>query len=244
MNLIIIDDEPKARKGLLKLLGSNGGWKVLGAFEEAMAAMKFMYENPVDVMITDIRMPEISGLELIHQIRQINQEVQIIIISGYSNFSYAQKAIELGVRRYLTKPTNTKELISILTTIEEEFSEKIQKEIEKPDIKTSNLIVAKTIEYIEINYSRKITLKGMADELYISPNYLCRLFKRHTNKNLMEYVTGYRMNKAKKYLKDIQYKVSEVAEMTGYNDTKYFSSTFKKIYKMTPLEYRNGKINS
>jgi len=244
MNLIIIDDEPKARKGLLKLLGSNGGWKVLGAFEEAMAAMKFMYENPVDVMITDIRMPEISGLELIHQIRQINQEVQIIIISGYSNFSYAQKAIELGVRRYLTKPTNTKELISILTTIEEEFSEKIQKEIEKPDIETSNLIVAKTIEYIEINYSRKITLKGMADELYISPNYLCRLFKRHTNRNLMEYVTGYRMNKAKKYLKDIQYKVSEVAEMTGYNDTKYFSSTFKKIYKMTPLEYRNGKINS
>ena len=242
MNLIIIDDEPKARNGLAKLLGSNANWKVLRVFEHAIDAIKFLYENPVDVMITDIRMPEISGLELIQQARQIDRELQIIIISGYSDFSYAQKAIELGVRRYLTKPTRTKELISILTAIEKELDEKIKAETENPNMIASNLIVAKAIEYIEKNYSDKITLKAMADELYISPNYLCRLFKHHTNKNLMEYITAHRMNKAKEYLKDIQYKVSEVAKMVGYTDTKYFSSTFKKTFKMTPLEYRNGKL--
>lgn len=241
MHIVIVDDEPKIRNGLLKLLSAHVGWEVTGAFEEAKEALKFLYENPVDVMITDIKMPELSGLDLISRIREANQEVDIVILSGYSNFTYAQRAIELGVRRYLTKPTNPKEVISVLSKIEEELNCKEKVEDERPDVEASNLIVSKTLEYIERNYSGKITLKDMADELFITPNYLCRLFKRHTGKNLMEYVTEYRMLKAQKFLKDIHYKISEISEMVGYNDTKYFSSTFKKIYGMTPLDYRNGK---
>ena len=81
----------------------------------------------------------------------------------------------------------------------------------------------------------------MSEELHLSPNYLCELFKRHTGKNLMEYVTEYRMMKARSYLNHVEYKVSDVAEMVGYKEAKYFSSTFKKIYGMTPLEYRNKR---
>ena len=68
--------------------------------------MEYLKGGQADVIITDIKMPRMSGLDLIYKIRAVNAEVDVIIVSGYTNFSYAQRAIELGVTRYLTKPTN------------------------------------------------------------------------------------------------------------------------------------------
>ena len=246
MKLIIVDDEPKIRKGLFKLLDAQEGFKVTGIFEDVRSALKALYELEADV-ITDIKMPEVSGLELIRQIRERNLKLRIIILSGYSNFSYAQKAIELGVTRYLLKPTDPRELISVLREVERELqpeaSEKDGKQNQSAEgeNEVGNLLVVKAIQYIEVHYGGKITLKDMARELHLSPNYLCELFKRHTGKNLMEYVTEYRMQKAKSYLNHVEYKVADVAEMVGYREAKYFSSAFKKAYGITPLEYRNRR---
>ena len=121
MKLMIVDDEPKIRKGLLKLLGAREGWQVSGVFEDAHSALTALYDQEADVIVTDIKMPEVSGLELIRQIRERNQEIRIVILSGHSNFAYAQKAIELGVTRYLLKPTNPRELIAVLEGIEKEL---------------------------------------------------------------------------------------------------------------------------
>lgn len=240
MKLIIVDDEPKIRNGLIKFLNSKEGWQVCGAFEDAPAALKALYSLAADVIITDIKMPEVSGLELIRQIRERNQQIKIIILSGYSNFTYAQKAIELGVTRYLLKPTNPKELTAVLLSIEKELVEPVSLEMEnKSETEVGNLLITKAIQYVEVYYGSKISLKDMARELHLSPNYLCELFKRHTGKNLMEYVTEYRMTKAAVYLSHVEYKVSDVAGMVGYKEAKYFSSAFKRVYGMTPLEYRN-----
>lgn len=253
MKLMIVDDEPKIRNGLLKLLGARDGWQVTGVFEDAHSALTALYDEEADVIVTDIKMPEVSGLELIRQIRERNQEIRIVILSGHSNFAYAQKAIELGVTRYLLKPTNPRELIAVLEGIEKEIADPGNEE----DCKTGagehtgiedisgdgvgNLLVQKAIQYVEVHYAGKITLKDMSEELHLSPNYLCELFKCHTGKNLMEYVTEYRMMKARMYLGRVEYKVSDVAEMVGYKEAKYFSSAFKKTYGITPLEYRNKR---
>lgn len=168
--------------------------------------------------------------------------IRIIILSGYSNFSYAQQAIELGVYRYLLKPTDPKELIAVLKSLEDEMqshfpaADNNHKETEH---EVGNLLVTKAIQYVQIHYSGKITLQKISAELHLSPNYLCELFKRHTGKNLMEYVTEYRMEKAGQYLNEVKYNVSDVARMVGYKEAKYFSSAFKKAYGKTPLEYRN-----
>ncbi len=247
MKLIIVDDEPKIRKGLFKLLEAQEGFQVTGVFEDVRTALKALYELEADVIITDIKMPEVSGLELIRQIRERNLNIRIIILSGYSNFSYAQKAIELGVTRYLLKPTDPRELLSVLRELEQElFPESHEKEeMQDPSAEgeneVGNLLVLKAIQYIAVHYGGRITLKDMAEELHLSPNYLCELFKRHTGKNLMEYVTEYRMQKAKSYLNHVEYKVADVAEMVGYKEAKYFSSAFKKEYGITPLEYRNRR---
>lgn len=190
MKLIIVDDEPKIRKGLTKLLDAQEGFQVTGVFEDVHSALKALYELEADVIITDIKMPEVSGLELIRQIRERNLNIRIIILSGYSNFSYAQKAIELGVTRYLLKPTDSRELLSVLRELEQELFPETHEKEERQDRpaegenEVGNLLVLKAIQYIAVHYGGRITLTDMAGELHLSPNYLCELFKRHTGKKI------------------------------------------------------------
>lgn len=222
MKILIIDDEPKIRNGLSNLLTRREGWEVAGAYENAADALKYLAVNQVDVMITDIKMPEISGLELIARIRERDKKTAIIILSGYSNFQFAQRAIELGVSRYLTKPTNPRELICVLEETEKKLGGKQEKEEDSGKI--PNLFVQKAADYIKLNYSEKISIKEIADQLYLSPNYLSELFKKHTGKTISEYLTEYRLEKACQLLDHAE---------------RYFSNMFKKKYGMTPTEYRN-----
>ncbi|CDA99238.1 putative uncharacterized protein [Lachnospiraceae bacterium CAG:215] len=237
MKILIIDDEPKIRNGLSNLLTRREGWEVAGAYENAADALKYLAVNQVDVMITDIKMPEISGLELIARIRERDKKTAIIILSGYSNFQFAQRAIELGVSRYLTKPTNPRELICVLEETEKKLGGK--QENEEDSGKIPNLFVQKAADYIKLNYSEKISIKEIADQLYLSPNYLSELFKKHTGKTIFEYLTDYRLEKACQLLDHAEYRVGDVSGMVGIHDGRYFSNMFKKKYGMTPTEYRN-----
>lgn len=237
MKILIIDDEPKIRNGLSNLLTRREGWEVAGAYENAADALKYLAVNQVDVMITDIKMPEISGLELIARIRERDKKTAIIILSGYSNFQFAQRAIELGVSRYLTKPTNPRELICVLEETEKKLGGKQEKEEDSGKI--PNLFVQKAADYIKLNYSEKISIKEIAHQLYLSPNYLSELFKKHTGKTISEYLTEYRLEKACQLLDHAEYRVGDVSGMVGIHDGRYFSNMFKKKYGMTPTEYRN-----
>lgn len=234
MKIVIVDDEPKIRNGLSKLLSSRPGFEITGVFENAMEALEQLSVSYADVIITDIKMPEINGLDLINRIREKDENTKIIILSGYSDFSFAQRAIELGVTRYLTKPTNARELIGIL--------EEIEKNIQKPrseEMKVTNLFVQKAMDYISMNYSQKLTLTKISEQLCITPNYLSELFKKHTGQNVSEYIIDYRLEKACQFLKNPQLRIGEVSEKVGINDVRYFSSMFKKKYNLTPTEYRN-----
>lgn len=237
MKIVIVDDEPKIRNGLSKLLSSRPGFEIIGVFENAMEALEQLSVSYADVIITDIKMPEINGLDLINRIREKDENTKIIILSGYSDFSFAQRAIELGVTRYLTKPTNARELIGIL----EEIEKNIQKprSEEKQEMKVTNLFVQKAMDYISMNYSQKLTLTKISEQLCITPNYLSELLKKHTGQNVSEYIIDYRLEKACQFLKNPQLRIGEVSEKVGINDVRYFSSMFKKKYNLTPTEYRN-----
>ncbi|MEG0779462.1 MAG: response regulator [Oscillospiraceae bacterium] len=235
MNIAIVDDEPKTRVGLEKLLSAQAGFSVCGVFENPLEALAFLRDNPADVLITDVRMPQLSGLELIRALRQTLPDLKIVILSGYREFSYAQQAIAMGVSHYLTKPTNPTELLEVLHGLQAP-----EKSDGKDGPQISNLTVKAALSYIEQHYASRITLGDMAAALYVTPQYLCRLFKKHTAQNLSEYLTEYRMERAKQHLMDPRCKISEVASLVGFNDPGYFSSTFKRLYGVTPLEYRNG----
>lgn len=244
MKIMIVDDEPKIRRGMKTLLEEQDGFEVIGIYDNAMSSLSDMAEKQPNVLITDIKMPEYSGLDLIEKIREKDKNLYIIILSGYGSFKYAQRAIRSGVYRYLTKPTNPRELISVLREIElkiEGVNRTVSKSEEKESVEVGNLLIRKALDYIELHYAEKIGLKTLSDALYISPNYFSDLFRRHMKVKFSDFLIEYRLKKACILLKKPEYKVSEISEMVGFRDSTYFSTVFKKTYNLTPLEYKNTK---
>ena len=244
MKIMIVDDEPKIRRGMKTLLEEQDGFEVIGIYDNAMSSLSDMAEKQPNVLITDIKMPEYSGLDLIEKIREKDKNLYIIILSGYGSFKYAQRAIRSGVYRYLTKPTNPRELISVLREIElkiEGVNRTVSKSEEKESVEVGNLLIRKALDYIELHYAEKIGLKTLSDALYISPNYFSDLFRRHMKVKFSDFSIEYRLKKACILLKKPEYKVSEISEMVGFRDSTYFSTVFKKTYNLTPLEYKNTK---
>ena len=244
MKIMIVDDEPKIRRGMKTLLEEQDGFEVVGIYDNAMSSLSDMAEKQPNVLITDIKMPAYSGLDLIEKIREKDKNLYIIILSGYGSFKYAQRAIRSGVYRYLTKPTNPRELISVLREIElkiEGVNRTVSKSEENESVEVGNLLIRKALDYIELHYAEKIGLKTLSDALYISPNYFSDLFRRHMKVKFSDFLIEYRLKKACILLKKPEYKVSEISEMVGFRDSTYFSTVFKKTYNLTPLEYKNTK---
>ena len=109
--LIIVDDEEITRIAVSGYIQKkHPEFRVNGLFSNGADALRFLRENPVSVVITDIRMPRMDGLELARHIYESHPGVLTIIISGYSEFEYAKKAIHYGVVNYLLKPLDFEEL--------------------------------------------------------------------------------------------------------------------------------------
>lgn len=95
-------------------------------------------------------------------------------------------------------------------------------------------------EYIDRNYSREnLSVKEISDYVHMSSTYVCTLFKGETGVTLNQYITGFRMEKAKELLSDPKYRISDVSVRVGYPDGNYFGKSFKKAVGMTPSEYRD-----
>lgn len=110
-NILIVDDEKLIRQGLrarIEYLGIDVD-EIFEA-ENGLMALRLQEEHPIDVVITDIRMPDMDGLELIQEMQKKNNQIKFVVLSGYAEFSYAETAIRLGVKAYLLKPVSNDDL--------------------------------------------------------------------------------------------------------------------------------------
>jgi two-component system response regulator YesN len=102
----------------------------------------------------------------------------------------------------------------------------------------SNMPIRMVKQYISENYSKPVTLDELAREVYLNPVYLSIIFKKETGENIKDYLKDYRMDEARKLLKNSRYNISEISLKVGYRDVKYFSRLFKKSFGVKPTEYR------
>ena len=124
LKVLIADDEKRIRKGLTHLIDwNNYGFSISGAVSNGVEALEAVRSESFDLLITDICMPDMDGLELIKNVRTFNDKIRIIVLSGHDNFSYAQKAVQYAVDRYLLKPIEEDELIESLCKIQNEYEE-------------------------------------------------------------------------------------------------------------------------
>lgn len=251
----IIDDEPLIVEGLSKTMAwDKWNCQVTGTACDGTEGIEMIRSKRPDIIISDINMPKMDGLRMIAGLKSEFPDMQIIILTGYSEFEYARRAIELGVSRFLLKPSKMNELeeaIDAVTKrlgqmgISSESSETVEKTAQAEEKETidsseaNSFIVKNALEYIRENSQERLRLVDVADQVYVSQWHLSKLLNKHTGKTFSDILNGARMEKSKELLKDPSLRICDVAEMVGFQDLAHFSRVFKKMEGMSANEYRN-----
>lgn len=146
--VLIADDEPMIREGLCSLIPWHQyGFHVLGTAQNGKEALHMYQRLKPDVMVVDVRMPEMGGLELIHTIRQTDSTTRFIILTGHADFTYAKEALTYRVDGYLLKPLDEEELIPLLKQIQAELLQQhtLNEMLEKDFLKKKDHFLAQTL---------------------------------------------------------------------------------------------------
>ena len=118
MRVIVVEDEDRIREGITGLLGLlEGNFEAAGEAEDGTVGLELIKREKPDIVITDIRMPDMSGLEMLEKVREYGIQSKVIVLSAYSEFEYARQAIRLGVTEYLLKPVSVDEFSRAMNTI-------------------------------------------------------------------------------------------------------------------------------
>ncbi len=153
LKVILIDDEDVIIEGLKVLIDWGGlGFDIAGVAYDGEAAVALAEKVAPDIIVTDIRMPVLSGIEMISRVKQILPQVAIIILSGYSDFDYARQALEQGANCYLLKPVTRAELTQKISAIRDQI---MQEQIRQASL--SNLRDAAKEKYLKKLVDGKIT---------------------------------------------------------------------------------------
>lgn len=248
MKMLIADDESYEREILAELVESHFRAEVqIRMAENGRKAMDIAGIWNPDIVLMDIEMPGINGLEAAKRILESQPSCKIIFVTAYSLFHYAQEAVKLGACDYILKPIDPEEVTKSVTRAMGQSLAQRQLEVlgtsisrEEPGDKTA-VLMEKVQKHMQYNYMMyDISLDSVSQILNMNASYFSALFKRFFGVNFVEYLTELRINAAKELLRDPLRPTAEIASMVGYESPNYFARAFKKKTGMTPTEYRRS----
>ncbi len=239
LRILLVEDEANLRSGFRRLLENViGGVKVAGEAANGKEALDWLKCNQADAVLTDIRMGEMGGIELLRRLAALHPELPVVIISGYSDFEYAREAIRFGAVDYLLKPVETVELARVV----ERLRKRLGGEAEAAPAREQEerQVIRRVKEIIAAQLDQDISLQLLAGQVHLNHRYLSALFKSETGQNLSDYVTRMRIERAKQLLRETRMRVQDIAPLSGYPNVKYFLAIFKQSVGATPSEYREN----
>ncbi|WP_044149350.1 response regulator transcription factor [Candidatus Epulonipiscium viviparus] len=257
--VVIADDERIIRMGLKSLRWDNYNMEIVGEAKNGLEAIELIDSLKFDILISDIKMPGKTGLEIAKYLKEIKSNIKIILLSGYGEFEYAKEALALGVFDYILKPSTPAEILDTAARardelIKESKEKEYVEEMEQKITDYQNIVgakiainndknqdIKKILEYIYSNYEKELTLQVLADQHHFTSVYLSSYIKKNTGHTFLEILTSVRMYHAAKLLKTTNLKNIDIANRVGILDSRYFSQVFKKYHGQTPNEYRKDK---
>ena len=250
IRVLIADDERLEREALADLVVRRFEHEaVIQTAENGRRAADTAILWEADLILMDIEMPGINGLDAARAVLEQRPECKVIFVTAYSLFQYAHEAMHLGACDYLLKPVDPDEAeAAIRRAIRQiEAGRKLaelapvapEPAAETAEAEDRNaLVMAHVRRYMEDNYMFDLSLDSVSEILHISPAYLSAQFKKYQKMNFLDCLTELRINAAKQLLTDPLRSAAEVASMVGYEDASYFARAFKKRTGMTPTQYR------
>ena len=243
--VILVDDERLILRGLTTVVPwAELGCEVVGTARDGADGLAMIRELKPDIVLTDIRMPNMDGLTMLAAIRSEHPEIQMSVLTAYRDFDYARQAITLGVCRYLLKPSDLEELQDAFRQMVSRLDAMPQLKEDMPGEESvreaGNHLVKAALAYMKEHCTEQhLSLGDVADHVYVSQWHLSKLLNRETNQSFFDLLGGMRIARARELLADPSLRIHEIAEETGFSDVAHFSRSFKKLTGCTPGEYRN-----
>lgn len=243
LKILIVDDEKYEAVLMEKCVDwQQYGFEIVGSAQSAREALTLFNRTEPDIVLCDINMPVINGLELSRRMKEQRPGVHIIIVTGYREFEYAQKAVEIGIEKYILKPVQADELLKTAEKIQKEIAASAQAGAAAGDMEQhKGELTSTAVAYIESNLSaRGLSLKSVASVVYANGSYLSRIFKEEAGETVTEYILRRRMEKSRELLETTNMRAYEIAALVGMPDAHYFGQCFKRFTGMTVNEYRQN----
>jgi len=241
--VVIVEDEALVRKGIALAVDWAGvGCVVVGEAANGEEGLAVIRAQKPDLIVTDIKMPVLGGIEMVQTLRAEGNAAQVIFLTAYSDFAYAQAAVKLGASDYLLKPFHDGELEEAVLRLRAREASAAPALI-GPELAEGpkSKYVAEALRYLAAHYENPdLTVGTAAAALGISEGHLSHIFKKETGSTPGNYLTRIRMRAAMELLCDYRSKIYEVADRVGYRDIAHFSATFKRAVGMTPSEYQKN----
>ena len=243
LNVLLVDDEIMIREGFKRLFDwESHGCQVAGEAVDGMEALAKIDSLKPDIVVMDINIPIMNGLKVIELSRIKHPDTAYIIVSGYDDFSYCRQALRLQITDYILKPVNYEEFGACIDNLKISMFE--QKVSSEEPVSQGERTIAGITRFLQEHLEEDLSLAVLSEEFHMNAQYISQLFKNEIGVNFLAYLTGIRMERAKKLLLSTPLSIAEISEKSGYGDYRVFTKVFKKTEGVTPSQYRRDFLES
>lgn len=244
--VLIVDDDKWICEGLSRLLFKKGLHVDLSMTGEG--ALEKLDRESFDLIMIDYRLSDMSGIEVLKEIRKKDAELPVIFLTGYGSENVAINAFKLGIADYFIKPYYPRDLENSVLEILGEADEPGQSVVSssRPPLCESGEVelppgVERAVKHIKDNYNSCISLDKISKVSGFSRSHFMYKFKEAMGTTFKDYLNHVRIMKAEEILDRDSMTVSEIAYKVGFNSLRQFERTFKQILGTSPTEYRREK---
>jgi YesN/AraC family two-component response regulator len=248
-SVLIVDDEPVILQGMReKIDWAAYGFTTIATENTFPAALDTAILLRPSLCLLDVCLGREKGYELIEKLNALGIKSNYIMMSGYSDFAFAQQAMRLGAIDYLLKPVEASALENAVARVVTEFlggeAPKQEKNGTEPILRRPyadfSPLVQKILMIVQAEYPTALNLKSIAEKFRMNSAYLGQQFLSETAFKFSEYLMVYRLTRAKALLLETDDKIASVAAAVGYDDMSYFYRNFKLYFGQSPSDFRGG----
>ncbi|MBO4880062.1 MAG: helix-turn-helix domain-containing protein [Firmicutes bacterium] len=220
---VIIDDEPTT-EAILRYFTDRGDLplEIAGSAPNGKLGVELIRKEDPDLVFLDIQMPVMNGFEVM----AAEPDRKYVIITAYDMFDYAQKALRFGAADILLKPIE-------LAQVQQAAARATGWNF------TGNKTINEAAAFLRAHYAEKIGLTELADQFYLTPSHMARLFKSHMGESVLGYLNRVRVENARRLLEEGM-SIQEASESVGYDSLNNFYKYFKRYTGVTPAEYQKA----
>lgn len=220
------------------------GMQIVGEAASGIEALNMIEDAEPDLLFVDIRMPFMDGLEFSKTILAQNPDLEVVILTAFDDFAYAQEAVRAQVTDFLVKPVDSEEIEKLLKKLQDKIYRRREEKEQQIVIRIDNpdKVVSKVQMFIAEHYDTpELNVAYVAKEFGFDRSYLSRMYREETGELLVDYIIGFRMRIAKKLARTGQ-KMYLTAAQVGIPDSNYFGKCFKKYTGLSYREFQNQGI--